>query len=129
MKDAQKLTVGLLCFLAVSPWGSTAARAGGGGGVGSCVMTLQVPPKKVTRCTDYVGSMFTPEYGPAACRADVPAYTVTYSKSACPVQERVGTCFMNEGTEKAVAIRHYSQSSAPYAKTGCIAAKGTWKDG
>lgn len=89
---------------------------GNGGGGGSC--------SSVTGCTDYTGSMWTTEQAQSSC-GQIP--DSTYSSSACPTADLVGSCKMSPGTPGEFIVRYYPPTfDATSAEAACAALQGTW---
>ena len=103
-------------FLACCGNGSSNSDGGGGDGGGSC--------SSVTGCTDYTGSMWTTEQAQSTC-GQIP--DSTYSSSACPTTDLVGSCSMNPGGPGEFIVRYYSPMyDATSAEAACTALQGTW---
>jgi len=94
------------------------ADGGGGGGVGSC----SVAP--ASTCVDYTGSIWTAASAEANCK-EMPSST--YSSSACPTQDLVGSCAHAQGGDGEFVTHYYGPTfTASTAESACLSSGGVW---
>ena len=124
-KGRQFLWAALLLFLIA------ATGCGGGGddddgvdsgGTGGSAGSCSVPP--ASTCIDYTGSIWTATSAQDNCK-DLPSST--YSSSACPTADRVGSCAHAQGGDGEYVTHYYSPTfSETTAESACVSSGGVW---
>lgn len=106
----------IFCIIACLFLASCGDDNGNGSSAGSC--------SSLTGCTDYVGSMWTAQTAGENC-SQIP--DSTYSSSACPSADLVGSCSVNQGGPGEFIMRYYSPTfDAASAESICTNMQGTW---
>lgn len=128
MKQKQGLSTlsTLLTAAAVSFAGCGSDDPATGPAAGSCNF---VSSGGITTCYEYYGSGYTTATAQTACSNLNSGGTATYSTSACPTTDRVGSCRIRAGQPTEEYIRYLTGNTSDAAEATCTVRSGTYTAG